>query len=149
MQDMTTDTTTERWAYAGRCILTGRKTGHEFVTEGGSGESFYFAKAPKNPVVGGVYTVEVERHEDGVTVVGLTQSFWTGEYVEDYKRDKWRADDRQAAAELDHDKAARAAAKDNGDLGDLTLRQVRDMLRTAIGTRRVSLLAVVLRYLGV
>jgi hypothetical protein len=135
----------ETWTYAGRRFSADHKLFH--VWNDSDGDDHYFDKAPTGPVIGGNYEVEVKRHGEGrVTARGIESSTYKGLFGVNV--DDWVMEDRTAVAQQEAHRAKQRDAKASKDIGDLTLRQVRDMLASKPTTQRWGLKAQVLEYLG-
>lgn len=105
----------------------------------------WFAKGPKDAIVGGRYLVDCTADSGRAVVRGARYEAKAD--VGDGQLAEWRLEDRRAYLEDEGRKAVARAKRDNGDIGALTLDQVRRLLLTAGGLRRGALLAAVLGYI--
>lgn len=130
------------WTYTGRYGMT-KGLGSQWIDH--RGETVRFGRVPKGAVVGGRYLVRCLADSSSAVIIDAEYQGPTGESPETVAQ--WRLDDKR---EYLHDEARKAvdrAKRENGDLGQLTLEQVRQQLLRAGGLRRGALLAAVLGYI--
>ncbi len=136
----------ETWTYAGERYLA---TGVRHLYYDVHGESMYFAKAPSYAHVGAQYAVEVQRGDEGSVSARIKGARHVGMALDPDARAKWLAEHNAAKAEKAADSLGKKQVKENGEIGDMTLRQVRHMLLTRRGIQqRAALLAVVMAYIS-
>lgn len=133
------------WTYTGAEIVQGGKLGSAWLDH--TGERRLFSDAPSPAIVGGIYTVRTT--EDGTRAAVAGASYERAS--EDERTEEWRLTDRAERTEHGAIKAKakliREAKAEAGDLGSLTLAEVKAKMR-GLPEHRAAVLATVLRYLG-
>ena len=136
---------TETWWYAGRRELKSRLA-HAFTPLQDEGFLLY-SKAPKSPVIGASYRVEVERSSDHVTAKISSAVLFLADTERHADIDQWRLEDRTAVALVEQYRAVKRMAQANGELGLLTLQDIRVAYSKAPTVQRWGLVAAVLAYI--
>jgi len=131
------------WYYGGRRLGKSNKVLHLWVDH--KEEEHWYADAPSSAGIGRRYDVRCTA--DGGQAVTKSARLDYGEQELHGKTNEWRLEDRAASAEIERIRATKRAAADNGDLGDLTLSDVRALLNKGPWSQRAGYLAAVLRYL--
>lgn len=113
-----------------------------------NGKTLLYDKKRGDAIIGQQYELEVERDdESGISVYFRSKRFIGP--VEPEQVSEWRAEAAQAESADQYDRAEAKLIKENGDIGSLTLDDVRRMLRNRKGWKnRTTLLAVVQAYLS-
>lgn len=136
-----------RWTYEGRRLDSKNKLLTAWKREGAESASWFAGKTVAGPIIGGVYEILTHVRDDGVTA-----RFGSAKYVEPIKDEllvaRLRAEDRAANIEYEAIAATKKLAKDNGDIGDLTLRELRKLMHNSMPARRTAMASVVLSYLN-
>ena len=133
-------TATEQWCYAGARVDHKHKEFHVWKDELGE-EKLFTKNIVRGGVIGALYSVEVERREDGgVTVHGIPR-FASSEL--DPQAPKWQALHKEAKAQIEMHRATKKA----NPLDELTLAQVREIMRSRLPHQRAGLLAAVIMHI--
>jgi hypothetical protein len=140
---VTDELTTQVWTFAGRVILTNKKLGFRFYTA--DGEERIFGKGPSGAVIGGQYEVEANDTQARVT----TAKFIGQDLSDEAKITRWRAEDRAEYTTHEMWATEKRLARDNGNLGNMTLDQIAEMMATALPSRRHAMVALVMSHIGV
>lgn len=148
--EQTTSTNDEwqnvEWTYCGRRMNSG-KLSHLWLDE--RGERAIFSKG--GSVIGGRYTLDVQRDGDE-----LTARFGTLHFVGPYEDDDpdgaivagWTLEHRAAQTENEAVRAEKRLARETtGQMGPLTLRQVRHQYQRSTPMAQAGIAAAVLAYL--
>ena len=135
--------------YKGRRYMADDKISETFQSHGEPDERFSFR--PKTRLyfqIGRTYKVPTK---DGTTF-SLGDSVRLDDIQEHPDTALWRTEDQAAAQELEGERARkkmeREAKDDNREIGDLTLREFRDLLRGAHASRRGALITVLNTYMA-
>lgn len=132
----------EYWYYMGQSLGAKDKLIHLFRTP--RGEKAYNG-APKSAVIGRQYLIEVEPGGTRARIDGAKMTDHSNRHVD---TDTWRLRDREARAEYDSIAAAKRLATDNGDLGNVTLKDIKGrMLTLRNRQQRAALLAAIVSYI--
>ena len=125
--DAEPESVTETWTYIGRRYNADELI-HVFLDKTGK-ERLFTGKVMAHPGIGARYSVKVTHSDEGRVSAGISAAQYLGIHQDTEAIAAWRAD--HAAVETNHqrDLAARRFARDNGDVGDLTFRQAREILR--------------------
>lgn len=141
----------QEWAYMGRVRVEGGELGHKWQKPDGS-ETILSAKgAPKHAYIGGRYRV-LSNPAEGTVFVRSAERVHGGEgrfglSVDQELANRWRVDSMFEQTKHDQARLEAKQAKDNVDLGGLTLGELREMYRKRRGvTLRQPLLAMILAY---
>jgi hypothetical protein len=130
----------EIWTYAGRRVLHGKRY---HAWQDGTGRERYYAKSSVS-MIGGRYTVSVEREDDHVSMYGEPR--YTGDYLDAQTRREMEALDIAAMAVLAAQARERRDARQKA-LDD-TLQPLVDLAaKVSFGHERDALLAYVIRRL--
>lgn len=136
----------QRWVYAGRrWVSTKGKLYHAFLNEEGphtSGDERWYGGAPKHASVGSIYAVEASDRQAKVRSAELV-----GRCRDEQLVGSWRAMDRSAGTAQEGVRAAKRLQSRNGEIGSLTLEQLRDVMESQPKHVQDGTLVVVLRYL--
>jgi hypothetical protein len=140
--------TENEWVYLGRRFSAGDKK-LWFNFRDHEGETRLFSRPPSSPVVGGRYAIQNRRLPEGRCSARVQDAGYVGPVAEpDRVVEVWRLQDRAAATQLEALRARKRAAADNGEIGDLTLAEVRALVvRQATSTARAGMIAAVLNYI--
>lgn len=131
----------EYWYYQGQRLSTKDKIVHAWRTPGGDK---VYGGAPNRAVIGRRYLVEVKSDGSKARVDGAKFDNDTPVHID---VDTWRLRDREARAEYDSIAAAKRLATDNGDLGNVTLKDIKGrMLTLRNRQQRAALLAAIIAY---
>lgn len=137
----------ERWIYEGRRLGSKDKLMSTWHRETEEKASWFAGKTVAGAVVGGIYELKTLTREDGVTV-----RFGSAKYIERVPDEvliaRLRAEDRAANIQYEAGLAQKKLAKDNGDIGALTLAELRKIMHSSMPARRTALAATVLNYLN-
>lgn len=148
MTDTTNDTTAEplaehEWIYAGRRYIK-EKLWHYWLDH--NDKRAMFDKAPAGPAIGGRYVVKATENSSHAAP---SQARFVGTVTPDDERlPGWRVEDRAASAALEADRFRKRAGRENGDIGDMTLGQLRAQMRGKPMHLRTGTVAAVLAYLA-
>jgi len=141
-----TEWSTQRWIYAGRRWGGAKgKIFYAFVPEDGpftAEDELWYAGAPKHASVGTIYAVEAT---DGQARV--RQAEFVGRCKDETLVESWRVRDRTAGVTQEAHRAAKRLQSQNGEIGGLTLEQLRGVLESQPKHVQDGTLVVVLRYL--
>lgn len=133
----------ETWTYAGlRFQRRGVKPLHAWMTPNEEGEQLWSAGAD---VIGGSYLVETTNGGQRARIKGA-RYVGTAE-VDELTVARWRLEHRTARTVVEAERAEKRQAKENGDVGDLTLRELRAQMHKSLPHQRAGILASVLEYL--
>jgi hypothetical protein len=140
--------TENEWVYIGRRFSAGDKK-LWFNFRDHDGETRLFAKAPTSPVIAGRYAVQNRKLPEGRCTARVQDARYVGPVAEpDHVVEVWRLQDPAAATQLEALRARKRAAADNGEIGDLTLADVRALVvHQATSTARAGMIAAVLNYI--
>lgn len=131
----------ERWVYIGRRVLAKGGLGHYFLEPTGQARGF---KKVSAHAVGATYEVHAIREGDSVSIAGSPRFVEAAQ--EGSEAAVWEAEDR-AAYTADELRKAEARAKREGKFGELTLNDVRDLMRRR-PMQATALLAQIIRYVN-
>lgn len=144
-EDVAAGWTADEWTYTGRRSTRSGKPAHLFLDAGAQPHSF--AKVSASPVIGGIYLVEWLDNDDD-TISARIQAARYLRMTDDDRLAEWRLQDRAASTQLEADRARKRAAADNGEIGALTLADVRAMVsRLPTSAQRAGTIAAVLAYI--
>lgn len=135
---------THRFVCVGLRAYRGGRFALTYLDE--NGEKRAWKKANLGGVIGGVYEVEIEG--DPSSVYSDTSRYVSIAEGREEEIAKWRLLDRAARAEQEAIRAERRAKESNGDLGDLTLREIREIMRGQLGHQRHGMLTAVSAYIS-
>jgi hypothetical protein len=140
--------TENEWVYLGRRFSAGDKK-LWFNFRDHDGETRLFSRPPRSPVIGGRYAVQNRTLPEGRCSARVQDARYVGPVAEpDHAIELWRLTDRSAATQLEALRARKRAAADNGEIGNLTLADVRALVvRQATSTARAGMIAAVLNYI--
>jgi hypothetical protein len=98
-------------------------------------------------IIGGTYRVEIG-DDPGTIYIGSSQ-FVGMSQDPDHKESisQWRLQDRTARNTQEAQRAAKRLQKENSDLGDLTLREIKALFRSNLAHQRQGMLTAVNHYL--
>jgi hypothetical protein len=136
---------TERWTYLGRVELKTGKVGHRWRDEGGVELAFAVLRGM---TIGGLYELEVTRGDDGAFESVKAAPLYIGRA--DLDADavaRLRAEDQATMTHVEARRAHARDARENVDIGDMTLRQVRAMWMDAVAGREHAVMARVIGYI--
>jgi hypothetical protein len=136
----------QEWTYAGRVRLSKDRLGHRWLAP--DAREFLVDKdgAPAHAVVGGIYTVMVS--PDG-TKARTPSAEYTRRMVDDEPGNQLRLESRAQQTEHDAKRLAAKHAKESTEIGELTLDEVRKMMRGRRGSAlRTALLSNVMEYVS-
>jgi len=139
---MSTDTTefeTVEWVYLGRRIFKGGKLSHVFQSDD---DIKIFSKAPRHPVVGDLYAIEWNGQSARLADAKRLSA------THDERLSEWRLRDREALTNDEARKATKRLHDRNGDLGELTLDDLKAIMSKQPQHIRAGTVATVLSYLG-
>lgn len=136
-----------RWVYEGRRLNSKNKLMSTWLREGEEKPSWFDGKTVSGAIVGGIYELSTQTREDGVTVRFGSATF-IERVTDEVLMARLRAEDRAANIENEAIAAQKKLAKDNGDIGDLTLQELRKIMHNSMPARRTAMAAVVLNYLN-
>lgn len=143
---MTDELTPQPWTYLGRRLVNLRgEVAFRWLDHTGNVRDYGGGKVHS---IGAVYEVRCRPTDDDgmvAAVKGHVQFLHDGEHS-DSDLAEWRALDQEAATAKAMASEEAKLKRDNGNLDDLTLAQVRHLLLN--GRNRSALLATVLKYLG-
>jgi hypothetical protein len=147
------DWAVETWHYMGRrCDRAGKLTDHWQTAAAhdpinpSETEKVFAHDRRQRYVVGSAYALPVQRDDDGVTA-RFGRAEQTGEVELDETVNAWRLLDRAAMAQQEQFRALQRAIKEAGDIGAMTLEQVREAYWRLLPHQRAGVIAAVIEYL--
>jgi len=121
--------TTETWTYIGRRGgYEDGKPAHVFLDPSGKSRAFN-GKVIRHPAIGGRYTLTVWHREEGRISANFDSVRYAGMHDDAEDMNRWRAEAMAAEQEVSANQAAARLARDNGDIGAITLHGLRDIMR--------------------
>jgi hypothetical protein len=143
MTEQTETKPVERWTYTGRRRGAKNLTYYAWIDK--SGEDRWYRKL-RASVIGGIYTVEVDRSSENVSVYPASLQY-TGDRVEPEKRADWELRDRTLMVTIERERLEKKhAGESEFDKAMAPLRQLYAQQRT--WSQRAALTAMVLSELG-
>lgn len=142
------DWNVETWFYAGMRVGTKGKAYHVYYDTFDS-EPRWFDAVPKiGAVVGGAYTVETQRHDDGKITARIEGAKYDPNHPAHADRPKWTLEHRAAQATKEANAAVKRLQRETtGAIGDLTMREVRALYQKATFMGRQGVATALLQYL--
>jgi len=140
----TEELTARLWTYKHRYLRRDGGIGHAWIAH--NDEEVSYDAAPSGAVIGGLYKVECTLSGDRARPKSAE---FTGDRadVDEGVLVEWRTEDRAAAVAAEIEKARKRLAKEDADIGDLTLHQARRLLAKGLPHQKAATAAVILRYL--
>lgn len=137
---------TQRWIYAGRrWSASQNKIYHAFICDGDSltsDDEMYYSGAPKWASIGSIYAIEAQDRQARVK-----SGEHCGQLDDQPVIEAWRIMDRTAAVKQEGVRAAKRLQAQNGEIGDPTLAELRDVMESQPNHVQDGTIVVVLRYL--
>ena len=133
---------TRRFYYAGR-RYTGSKILHVMSAVNDPDDVAAFKKGPPGLFIGGMYEVEIRT--DSARIQSAT---WLSREPKSDRAPDWRLKDQAAGIEQERDRALRRMRKENADIGNLTLREIRTMIAAQPRHVKNGTIQVVTNYLS-
>lgn len=137
---------TEHWTYIGKRTYAADYP-HGFLDPAGT-ERYFSGKVMAHPAVGARYAVSVlHRPDDDRVSAYIETARYVGMHDDDNAIARWRFEHMAAEAQRQQEAAEKRLARDNGKIGDLTLDEVRDLLRRQPSMIRRGTIAAITEWL--
>lgn len=133
------------WTYLGRCITSDKKLGSRWEDHHGALVVFGGTDAHGRPI-GSTFTVEA-RADSGRARVQSAKWIGKNEALTEEQIDRWKLEDQAAYRTFEARRAERRLAKDNKDIGAMTLNEIHRTMQGKPAMQKTAMLTVVLDYL--
>lgn len=131
----------EVWTYIGR-RFNGPQICHTFLDPQGE-ERMFTGKVMRHPAIGSRYTIKVTHRDDGRVTAGVESAKFLAQHFGPDDIMRWRTESASVETSYQQELATKRLARDNGDLSEMTLGDLRRMLsRQPAPIKRGTLAAV-------
>lgn len=134
------------WIYVGRVITSDNKLGSRWIDH--LGTQRVYAATAHGKVIGGIYEIESTADAKQAVIKKSGNAFTVNNDIDEAKLAQWRLEDRAAYLEDEGRKAERRLAKENDDIGNMTLAELRHLTAMASPMQRAGMKVAAFRYLG-
>ena len=147
MSEQDNNLTTVEYVYAGLREYNRGRYLHCYLDR--SGELKAWKKAPMGTVIGGVYKIEADADNHGSVVPRTSEYVGKSEDPEHLEHlDQWKLESAAARAKQEAERLEARLKKENTNMGELTLGEVRAMMHNRLGHQRQGIMAAVMNYMS-